>query len=132
MTEITKVCAMEIIDSRGNPTVEATVTLSDGTVASGEVPSGASTGMHEAKELRDSNEKRYHKKGVQTAVKNVNELIHPALVGMDVTDIDEADSVMIALDGTYNKSNLGANAILSVSFAHISIIFLTSASTIAA
>ena len=117
MTEITKVCAREIIDSRGNPTVEAEVTLSDGTVATAEVPSGASTGMHEAKELRDSGEKRYHKKGVLTAVKNVNERIHPALVGMDVTDVDEADSVMIALDGAYNKSNLGANAILSVSIA---------------
>ncbi len=117
MTEITKICAMEILDSRGNPTVEAEVTLSDGTVACAEVPSGASVGMHEAKELRDIGEKRYHKKGVLTAVKNVNERIHPALVGMDVTDIDEADSVMIALDGTYNKSNLGANAILSVSIA---------------
>jgi enolase len=73
--------------------------------------------MHEAKELRDTGENRYHKRGVLRAVKNVNELIHPALVGMDVTDIDEADSVMIALDGTYNKSNLGANAILSVSLA---------------
>ena len=117
MTEITKVCAREILDSRGNPTVEAEVTLSDGTVASAEVPSGASVGMNEAKELRDSEEPRYHKKGTLTAVKNVNELIHSALVGMDVTDIDEADSVMIALDGTYNKSNLGANAILSVSIA---------------
>ena len=117
MTEIKKVCAREILDSRGNPTVEAEITLSDGTIATAEVPSGASVGMNEAKELRDSEKARYHKKGTLTAVKNVNERIHPALVGMDVTDIDEADSVMIALDGTYNKSNLGANAILSVSIA---------------
>ena len=81
------------------------------------MPSGASTGMYEAMELRDKDEKRYHKSGVLNAVKNVNERIHPALVGMDVFDIDEADSVMIAFDGTYNKSNLGANAILSVSIA---------------
>ena len=117
MTEIVKVCAREILDSRGNPTVEAEVSLSDGTIATAEVPSGASVGMNEAKELRDTEDVRYHKKGTLTAVRNVNELIHPALVGMDVTDIDEADSVMIALDGTYNKSNLGANAILSVSLA---------------
>lgn len=117
MVEITKVCAREILDSRGNPTLEAEITLSDGVVASAQVPSGASTGMYEACELRDTKESRYHKKGVVSAVKNVNERIHPALVGMDFSDIDEADSVMIALDGAYNKSNLGANAILSVSIA---------------
>ena len=117
MSEITKICAREILDSRGNPTLEAEVTLSDGTVATAEVPSGASTGINEAVELRDAMQDRYHKKGVLCAVENVNEKIHPALVGMDVTEIDEADSVMIALDGAYNKSNLGANAILSVSIA---------------
>lgn len=117
MSEIAKVCAREILDSRGNPTVEAEVTLTSGAVATAQVPSGASTGIYEACELRDSESKRYNKKGTLSAVKNVNELIHPALVGMDVYDIDEADSVMIALDGTYNKSNLGANAILSVSAA---------------
>ncbi|MBE6644187.1 MAG: phosphopyruvate hydratase [Ruminococcaceae bacterium] len=117
MIEITKICAREILDSRGNPTVEAEVTLSDGTKAVAAVPSGASTGMYEAKELRDEADTRYHKRGVLSAVKNVNERIHPALVGMDACDIEEADSVMIALDGTYNKSNLGANAILSVSMA---------------
>ena len=117
MTEITKVSAREILDSRGNPTVEAEVILSDGKRGVAAVPSGASTGMHEAIELRDTEDQRYHKKGVLSAVRGVNERIHPALVGMDATDIEEADSVMIALDGTYNKSNLGANAILSVSLA---------------
>lgn len=117
MSEIIKISAREILDSRANPTVEAEVTLSDGTVAAAQVPSGASTGINEAVELRDSESGRYHKRGTLTAVKNVNEKIHPALVGMDVLDIDEADSVMIALDGAYNKSNLGANAILSVSMA---------------
>lgn len=117
MSEIAKVCAREILDSRGNPTIEAEVTLTSGITATAQVPSGASTGIYEACELRDSDSKRYHKKGTLSAVKNVNELIHPALVGMDVCDIDEADSVMIALDGMYNKSNLGANAILSVSIA---------------
>ncbi len=117
MSDIVKVTAREIIDSRGNPTVEAEVFLSDGTVAAAQVPSGASTGKYEAFELRDKESQRYHKKGVLDAVKNVNDIINPALIGMDAFDIDEADSVMIALDGAYNKSNLGANAILSVSAA---------------
>ncbi len=117
MSEIIKVCAREILDSRGNPTVEAEVTLKCGAVGVAQVPSGASTGIYEACELRDTGEGRYHKKGTLSAVKNVNELISPALLGMDVHDLDERDSVMIALDGTYNKSNLGANAILSVSIA---------------
>ena len=117
MSEIVKVCAREVLDSRGNPTVEAEVTLSSGEVGVAQVPSGASTGIYEACELRDSDSKRYHKKGTLCAVKNVNELICPAILGMDVHDLDERDSVMIALDGTYNKSNLGANAILSVSIA---------------
>lgn len=117
MSEIVKVCAREILDSRGNPTVEAEVTLRCGAVGTAQVPSGASTGIYEACELRDIDDGRYHKKGTLSAVKNVNELISPALLGMDVHDLDERDSVMIALDGTYNKSNLGANAILSVSIA---------------
>ena len=115
MSDIIKVSAREIIDSRGNPTVEAEIKLSDGTVAAAQVPSGASTGKYEACELRDGENSRFHRKGVLCAVKNVNEIINPALVGMDVFDMDEADSVMIALDGTYTKSNLGANAILAVS-----------------
>lgn len=117
MSDIVKVSAREIIDSRGNPTIEAEVILSDGAVGTAQVPSGASTGKYEACELRDSDCERYHKRGVEGAVKNVNEIISPALIGMDASDIEEADSVMIALDGTYNKSNLGANAILSVSLA---------------
>ena len=117
MSEITKVTAREIIDSRGNPTVEAEVTLSDGTVATAQVPSGASTGKYESHELRDGGDVRYHKKGVLLAVQNVNETINSALVGVDACDIEQADSIMIALDGTYDKSRLGANAILSVSIA---------------
>ncbi len=117
MVTISKVSAREILDSRGNPTVEAEVTLSDGISASAAVPSGASTGKFEAVEKRDKDSTRYHKKGVSEAVKNVNDIISRALIGMEAFDLDEADSVMIALDGMYNKSNLGANAILSVSLA---------------
>lgn len=117
MTEIIKVTAREILDSRANPTVEAEITLSDGTVATAEVPSGASTGKYEARELRDNDKNRYRGKGVLTAVRNINEIISPALIGMNALDIDEADAVMLALDGSYNKSNLGANSILAVSLA---------------
>lgn len=117
MDKIIKISAREIIDSRANPTLEAEVTLSSGKIATAQVPSGASKGENEAFELRDTANKRFLKRGVLEAVKNVNEIINPALVGMDVLDIDEADSVMIALDGMYNKSNLGANAILAVSIA---------------
>ena len=117
MDEIVSVSAREILDSRGNPTLEAEVVLASGISASAQVPSGASTGIHEACELRDGDSARYHKRGVLGAVQKVNEGISPALVGMDVCDIDEADSVMIALDGSYNKSSLGANSILSVSAA---------------
>ena len=117
MSEITKITAREILDSRGNPTLEAEVTLSDGIVATASVPSGASTGKNEAHELRDSSNTRYHKRGTLAAVQNVNDVIFPALVGIDALDIDEADSIMIALDGMYNKSKLGANAILAVSLA---------------
>ncbi len=117
MPQIAKITAREILDSRGNPTVESEVTLTDGSVGVGQVPSGASTGINEAAEKRDKDDPRYHRMGVEGAVASVNEMIFPALVGMDAHDLDEADSVMIALDGAYNKSNLGANAILSVSIA---------------
>ena len=117
MTKIERISAREIIDSRANPTVEAEVVLSDGSVGIAAVPSGASTGRFEACELRDSDSKRYHKRGVLGAVRNVNDIISPALVGRAAYECDEADSIMISLDGMHNKSNLGANAILSVSFA---------------
>ena len=117
MCEIVRISAREILDSRANPTVEAEVLLSDGSVGAASVPSGASTGENEAHELRDNDKKRYGGKGVLSAVENVNEKIHTALVGMSAYDIEEANSVMIALDGTYNKSNLGANAILATSLA---------------
>lgn len=118
MYEIASVTAREILDSRANPTVEATVTLCDGTAASASVPSGASTGAHEAAELRDTeNDTRYRGKGVLRAVSNVRERIAPAIVGVPATEQGRVDSLMIALDGEYNKSNCGANAILSVSLA---------------
>ncbi len=114
---IEKLIAREIIDSRGNPTVEAEVILSDGTVGRGAAPSGASTGEFEALELRDGDKARYGGKGVGKAVQNVNELIAPALRGMDPQDIYAVDAKMIQLDGTKDKSKLGANAILAVSIA---------------
>lgn len=114
---IEKLIAREIIDSRGNPTVEAEVILSDGTVGRGAAPSGASTGEFEALELRDGDKARYGGKGVGKAVQNVNELIAPALHGMDPQDIYAVDAKMIQLDGTKDKSKLGANAILAVSIA---------------
>ena len=117
MIEIKGVRAREILDSRGNPTVEAEVALSDGAVGVGQVPSGASRGSGEAFERRDTEAKRYHRKGTLGAVNAVNDLIAPALIGMDGLDLDEADGVMSALDGSYTKSNLGANAILAVSIA---------------
>ncbi len=117
MAEITEISAMEILDSRGNPTVSVKVVLSDGSVGEAAAPSGASRGKNEAYELRDADVPRYHRQGVLKAVKNVNEIIFPALVGMRAGELEEADSFMIALDGTYNKSNLGANAIISVSLA---------------
>jgi enolase len=117
MTEICKVKAREILDSRGNPTIEAEVLLECGATGRAAVPSGASTGEHEAVELRDGDKKRYLGKGVQKAVANVNTSIASALVGMDVLGQTEIDHRMIALDGTPNKGNLGANAILSVSLA---------------
>ena len=114
---IEKVYARQIIDSRGNPTVEAEVTLSDGTVARGAAPSGASTGEFEALELRDGDKSRYGGKGVMKAVENVNNLIAPALIGADAADIYAVDKIMLDLDGTKDKSKLGANAILAVSIA---------------
>ena len=109
--------AREILDSRGNPTVEVDIVLSDGTRARAAVPSGASTGTHEAVELRDRDKKRFGGKGVLTAVANVNTIIAPALAGLDAGDQERIDSTMIALDGTPNKARLGANAILGVSMA---------------
>lgn len=116
-TEIVKVYARQIIDSRGNPTVEAEVTLADGTVGRGASPSGASTGEFEALELRDKDEKCYGGKGVGKAVDNINSLIAPTLAGADAKDVYAVDEIMIKLDGTKDKSRLGANAILAVSIA---------------
>ena len=117
MSTIVDVIAREILDSRGNPTVEADVYLESGVVGRAAVPSGASTGENEAVELRDGDEKRYLGKGVLKAVENVNEKIAPELIGMEVTDQVAIDTLMIKLDGTPTKSNLGANAILAVSLA---------------
>ena len=115
--QIEKVIGREIIDSRGNPTVEAEVYLADGTIGRGAAPSGASTGEFEALELRDGDKSRFGGKGVSKAVANINEKIAPALVGIDASDIYAVDKAMIDLDGTKDKSNLGANAILAVSIA---------------
>ena len=114
---IEKIHAREILDSRGNPTVEVEVTTECGVIGRASVPSGASTGENEALELRDGDKQRYGGKGVQKAVANVNEKIAPALVGMSVLEQRAIDNKMIALDGTKTKSNLGANAILGVSLA---------------
>lgn len=115
--QIEKVIGREILDSRGNPTVEAEVTLVDGTIARGAAPSGASTGEFEALELRDGDKKRYLGKGVLKAVENINTKIAETIIGMDVSDIYAIDKAMIMLDGTKDKSKLGANAILAVSIA---------------
>ncbi|MFC1632912.1 phosphopyruvate hydratase [Patescibacteria group bacterium] len=117
MTNILQVRALEILDSRGNPTVMAEAILEDGTKARSGVPSGASTGVHEALELRDGDQDRYLGKGVQKACDNVNNIISPELRGMDVTDQEAIDNKMLELDGTENKSKLGANAILAASLA---------------
>jgi len=117
MTTITSIRAMEVLDSRGNPTVRVYVELSDGTTTSASVPSGASTGEHEAIELRDGDKKRYGGKGVLRAVGHVNEEIRSAIVGMNPLDQANIDARMIELDGTKNKSKFGANAILGVSMA---------------
>ena len=115
--EIEKVVGREILDSRGNPTVEAEVYLLDGTIGRGMAPSGASTGVFEALELRDGDKDRYLGKGVQKAVENINTVINETVTGMDASDIYSIDKAMIAADGTKDKSNLGANAILAVSIA---------------
>ena len=115
--EIEKVVGREILDSRGNPTVEAEVTLIDGTVSRGTAPSGASTGEFEALELRDGDKNRYLGKGVSKAVENINTVINDTITGMDASDIYAVDKAMIEADGTKDKSNLGANAILAVSIA---------------
>jgi enolase len=117
MTEIASIHAREILDSRGNPTVEADVVLEDGTRGRAAVPSGASTGEHEAVELRDGDKKHYLGKGVLNAVENVESVIAPELAGMDATNQRLIDATMISLDGTENKGKLGANAILAVSMA---------------
>ncbi len=117
MSEIMLVQGREILDSRGNPTVEVDVITSCGSFGRAAVPSGASTGEHEAVELRDGDKKRYSGKGTLKAVKNVNEKIAPLLLGMDVTDQIAIDNAMIAADGTKNKGKFGANAILGVSLA---------------
>ncbi|MGI6036967.1 MAG: phosphopyruvate hydratase [Limnochordia bacterium] len=117
MTMIEDVHGREILDSRGNPTVEVEVLLADGTVGRAAVPSGASTGAFEAVELRDGDAGRYNGKGVLKAVANVNEIIAPEIVGMDATDQIGIDALMLELDGTDNKGKLGANAILGVSLA---------------
>jgi enolase len=117
VTEIVDIYAREILDSRGNPTVEAEVTLEDGSTGRAAVPSGASTGAHEAVELRDGDKSRYLGKGVLKAVAAVNDEIFPELLGMDATDQRSIDRLLIDLDGTPNKSRLGANAILGVSMA---------------
>ncbi|CQB51970.1 Enolase [Syntrophomonas zehnderi OL-4] len=117
MSIIVDVFAREVLDSRGNPTVEVEVILEDGTMGRAIVPSGASTGAHEAVELRDGDNDRYQGKGVLQAVNNVNDIIAPELLGMNVTHQVDIDAVMIDLDGTPNKSKLGANAILGVSLA---------------
>lgn len=115
--KIEKVVGREILDSRGNPTVEAEVTLIDGTVSRGTAPSGASTGEFEALELRDGDKSRYLGKGVSKAVENINTVINDTITGMDASDLYAVDNAMIEADGTKDKSNLGANAILAVSIA---------------
>src|SRR5664279_6231720 len=117
MTEIVWLHAREVLDSRGNPTVEAEVGLDSGVLGRAIVPSGASTGEHEALELRDGDPKRYLGKGVLKAVEHVRDVIAPTLIGMDASDQASIDAAMIELDGTAMKSNLGANSILAVSMA---------------
>jgi enolase len=118
MTKIKDIIAREILDSRGNPTVEVDIILENGIIGRSSVPSGASTGINEALELRDGGS-RYLGKGVEKAVSNVNDIIKPSLIGMEVSLQKDIDDLMIKLDGTYNKSNLGANAILAVSLSCI-------------
>src|SRR4030067_2564727 len=118
MNTVVDIIAREMLDSRGNPTIEVEVVLEDGSVGRAAVPSGASTGEHEAIELRDDDKKRYLGKGVSKAVANVNSKILPALKGVDALDQLTVDATMLKLDGTETKSKLGANAILAVSLAN--------------
>ena len=117
MGKITSIHSIQILDSRGNPTVEATVELENGAIGRASVPSGASTGSREAVELRDGDQDKYLGKGVQKAVKNINTEIQSTLLGQSIEDQKRIDQLMIELDGTENKSRLGANAILAVSLA---------------
>lgn len=117
MSKISLVKAREILDSRGNPTIEVDIELKNGAFGRAVVPSGASTGTQEAVELRDNNKKRFHGKGVQTVVDNVTKIIAPEIVGIDSLEQRKIDHLLIALDGTKNNSKLGANAILGVSLA---------------
>ena len=117
MSLILDVFAREILDSRGNPTLECDIILEDGSMGRAAVPSGASTGEHEACELRDGDTARYLGKGVEKAVENVNTIIAEALEGLDATEQKQIDNIMLEIDGTPNKSKLGANAILGVSLA---------------
>src|SRR5215831_7683149 len=117
MVIISDIAAREILDSRGNPTVEADVHLADGIMGRAAVPSGASTGEHEAVELRDNDKSRYLGKGTRKAVENIAEKIAPALMGVDAEQQSQIDRLMLSLDGTPNKSRLGANATLAVSMA---------------
>lgn len=117
MSFIAEIVGREILDSRGNPTVEAEIALEDGSMGRAAVPSGASTGIHEALELRDGDDGRYGGKGVEKAVDNLNEVIAPELIGQYALDQEGIDAFMLELDGTPNKSKLGANAILAVSLA---------------
>lgn len=114
---IKKIEALEILDSRGNPTVQVKITLNNGMSAKASVPSGASTGIHEALELRDGDKKRYGGKGVLKAIKNITGKIQPLLIGHDINDLQGIDNIMLAKDGSENKTKLGANAILGVSLA---------------
>ena len=117
MSRIEGITALEILDSRGNPTLECVVTLNDGSVGHARIPSGASTGVHEAVELRDGDPARFGGKGVLKALANVEAVIGPELIGFDVTDQAGLDEKLCELDGTPNKAKLGANAILAVSLA---------------
>src|SRR5512141_744633 len=117
MPKIAHIKGREILDSRGNPTVEVDVILDNGILGRAAIPSGASTGQKEAVELRDGDKKRYLGKGVLKAVANVNDVIANSLIDIDPTDQQRIDSLLIELDGTKNKSNLGANAIMGVSIA---------------
>src|SRR4051812_16439468 len=117
MSTIAAVLARQILDSRGNPTVEVDVILEDGTVGRAAVPSGASTGAHEALELRDGDKNRYRGQGVLRAVENVNDLIAPELVGREADEQPTIDALLLELDGTPTKEKLGANALLGVSLA---------------